>query len=109
MKKVIIRNLDNKQIDSFCMNDPYQLIEERILKNYYGKSERLENGVNLPADYTISIEDIDESEINKDWLKNRLEEYPTMNDFLNAFFDGGESALEELQQKRLLVKEKYPK
>jgi hypothetical protein len=32
-----------------------------------------------------------------------------MEEFMNAYFDGGEAALTALQAKRLLVKQKYPK
>lgn len=39
-------------------------------------------------------------------LKSRISEYPSVGEFLNAYFDGG---LEELKAKRLEVKAKYPK
>lgn len=40
---------------------------------------------------------------------NRRREYPTPEEFMNAFFDGGQTALDALQAKRLEVKQKYPK
>lgn len=65
----------------------------------------------LPAEYTIEIENLEE---NPQWLleqaiqKRRLE-YPSAEEFLNAFFDGGDEALEALKNKRLEIKAKYPK
>ena len=65
----------------------------------------------LPAEYEIVIENLEE---NPQWLleqaiqKRRLE-YPSAEEFLNAFFDGGDEALEALKNKRLQIKSKYPK
>lgn len=68
-----------------------------------------ENKVKLKAQYTIEILDISyEHELNQ-VINNRKSEYPTMEEFLNAYFDGGEIAVQELQNKRLEVKAKYPK
>lgn len=65
--------------------------------------------VKLKAEYTIEIEDISyEHELNQCMVK-RKSEYPTMEEFLNAYFDGGEVAVQALQAKRLEVKQKYPK
>ena len=65
--------------------------------------------VKLKAEYSIEIDDISfEYELNE-VITKRKSEYPTMEEFLNAYFDGGEAAILELQQKRLEVKAKYPK
>lgn len=65
--------------------------------------------VKLKAEYTIDIEDISyEHELNQ-CMSNRKASYPTMEEFLNAYFDGGEVAVQALQAKRLEVKQKYPK
>lgn len=53
------------------------------------------------------IEIIDEE--LEDCLKKRKEEYPSPFDFMNAFFDGNEESIKQLQEKRLAIKAKYPK
>jgi hypothetical protein len=68
-----------------------------------------EHKVKLKAEYTIEIEDISfEYELNE-VISKRKSEYPTMEEFMNAYFDGGEIAVQELQNKRLRIKAKYPK
>lgn len=42
-------------------------------------------------------------------IAKRIAEYPTPSDFLNAYFDGKEEALHDLELKRLAIKAKYPK
>jgi len=42
-------------------------------------------------------------------LEKRRQEYPQLGHFLNAFFDGGANAIEDLKQARLAIKAKYPK
>ena len=42
------------------------------------------------------------------WLKNRLEEYPSLQDCIHALLDGGDT-LTDLQAARQAVKDKYPK
>jgi hypothetical protein len=63
----------------------------------------------LPAEYTVEITDISAEHALEECIFKRKSEYPSAEEFLNAFFDGGEVALAELQAKRLLVKAKYPK
>ena len=65
--------------------------------------------VKLKAEYTIEIIDITAEHDLQECIKNRKSEYPTMEEFLNAYFDGGEVAVQALQQKRLLIKQKYKK
>jgi hypothetical protein len=68
-----------------------------------------EHKVKLKAEYTIEIEDITyEYELNE-VISKRKSEYPTMEEFMNAYFDGGEVAVQDLQNKRLGIKAKYPK
>lgn len=83
---------------------------------FFGLPERPEldaegnpTGVMLPAEYTVEITDITAEHDLKECLKNRKAEYPTPEEFMNAFFDGGDQAVAELQVKRLAVKAKYPK
>lgn len=65
--------------------------------------------VKLKAEYIIEIVDISQEHALKECIANRKAEYPTMEEFLNAYFDGGEVAVQELQAKRLAIKAKYPK
>lgn len=65
--------------------------------------------VKLKAEYTIEIIDITAEHALEECIKNRKAEYPTMEEFLNAYFDGGEVAVQALQAVRLAVKAKYPK
>lgn len=65
--------------------------------------------VKLKPEYTIEIVDITQEHALKECIANRKAEYPTMEEFLNAYFDGGEVAVQALQAQRLAVKAKYPK
>ena len=42
------------------------------------------------------------------WLKNRLEQYPSLQDCIHALLDGGDT-LTDLQAARQAVKDAYPK
>lgn len=65
--------------------------------------------VKLKAEYSVEIVDISEEwKLYKCVEKRRLE-YPSPEEFLNVFFDGGSAELEALKQKRLAVKAKHPK
>ena len=44
----------------------------------------------------------------EDWKRNRQAEYPNHNDCIHALLDGGDT-LTDLQAKRTIIKEKYPK
>lgn len=134
MKKVsIIRK--NGSSAGAEMLDPSQWLADGIAGNWWGKPERwvlhkdesmsesydeadvLEEKievdemrsvkmVKLKAEYTIEIEDISKEHELREVIAKRVAEYPSAAEFLNAFFDGG---LEELREKRLAVKAKYPK
>ena len=65
--------------------------------------------VKLRAEYTIEIEDITYEHDLAECIANRVSEYPRPEEFMNAFFDGGQDALDELQALRLAIKAKYPK
>ena len=49
-----------------------------------------------------------DDEAQNGWLKNRLEEYPSLQDCIHALLDGGDT-LTDLQELRQAVKNKYPK
>jgi hypothetical protein len=62
-----------------------------------------------PQYLTFEVRDISfECELRK-VIELRKSEYPTFEEFLNAFFDESESGIEKLRQKRIEVKLKYPK
>lgn len=91
-------------------------ILERLTELGHGLPERPEldqdgnpTGNIIPADYTVEITDITYEYQLQECIANRKAEYPTMEQFLNAYFDGGESAVQALQAQRLAVKQKYPK
>jgi len=44
----------------------------------------------------------------KDWERNRLEQYPSLQDCIHALLDGGDT-LTDLQAQRQAVKDTYPK
>jgi hypothetical protein len=44
----------------------------------------------------------------KEWERNRLKEYPSLQDCIHALLDGGDT-LTDLQAARQLVKDTYPK
>lgn len=65
MKKVIIKNMAGVQTHGADMEDPTQWIADCVAQNVWGLPERQEldemgepTGVILPAEYTITIEDI---------------------------------------------------
>ena len=65
--------------------------------------------VKLKAEYTIEIVDISKEHALQECIAKRKAEYPTMEEFLNTFFDGSEEDMQALHAKRLAVKDKYPK
>jgi hypothetical protein len=65
--------------------------------------------VRLRAEYTVEVQDITAEHELAQVIASRKAEYPSAEEFLNAFFDGGQAALDALQAQRLAVKAKYPK
>lgn len=65
--------------------------------------------VKLRAEYTVEIEDITAEVKLAEVLAKRKAEYPTIEDFMDAWFDGGQQGLNQLKAKRESVKAKYPK
>lgn len=63
----------------------------------------------LRADYVLEIVDISSDHAMKECIGKRKAEYPTPEEFMNAYFDGGPEALGVLHMKRLEIKAKYPK
>lgn len=65
--------------------------------------------VKLKAEYTVEIQDISLQYQLSQCIQSRKAEYPSPEDFMNAYFDGGQAGLDALQELRLAVKAKYPK
>jgi len=84
------------------VNDANEVVQEAI-------PAMMKKEVKLKAEYTVEIEDISAQVALENCMAARKAEYPTAEEFLNAFFDGGEAALTALQAKRLLVKQRHPK
>lgn len=84
------------------MNDAGEIVQEAI-------PAVLKKHVKLRAEYTVEIMDVSAELALSQCIASRKAEYPSPEDFLNAYFDGDESALDQLQAARLIVKAKYPK
>lgn len=88
--------------------DPADVIAEEDRPSPVDPSQ-LEHWVKLRADYTVEVQDITVEWETSEAIRKRKAEYPSPEDFMNAFFDGGQSALDDLQALRLVIKAKYPK
>lgn len=66
-------------------------------------------GHGSPEDYTIEVEDISHEHAMAQCLAARKAAYPSPEEFMNAFFDGGQDSLNALQLKRLEIKAAHPK
>lgn len=62
-----------------------------------------------PEESTIEIIDITYEHALEQCIAARKAAYPSPEEFLHAFFDGGQDALNALQEKRLAVKAAHPK
>lgn len=91
----------------------YDQDEQPTRVECWGLPERLaEDGVTiLPAEYTIESWEVvpTKEELTAKCLWQRQQEYPTPQEFMDAYFDGGQGALDALAAKRQAVKAKYPK
>ena len=96
MKKLIIKFADQILIQHTGPEaDLLKWLEEE--KNKY------------PIGATVEIWDYSYEYELAECISRRMSEYPSPAEFLNAFFDGKEEALHDLELKRLAVKAKYPK
>jgi hypothetical protein len=134
MKKVIIKNNSGIELAKAEMQDPSGWIADCISNNFWGKPERwilegseevapsdiletevrdeygeLKTYIKVKAEYTIEITDVTFDHALQECIQNRIRAYPSPEEFLNAFFDGPEIALDLLRQRRYEVKAKYPK
>ena len=121
MKKVTIKNLAGVHTHGANFEDPTAWIAECVASNAWGLPERPEldaegnpTGVILPAEYTISIIDLEQ---DSTWLlqqchEKRLMEYPPLGEFADAYVklqQGDSSQMEAYVLKCIEVKNKYPK
>jgi hypothetical protein len=116
MKKVIVKNLEGVQTHGAEMEDPTAWIADCEASCAWGvpthpelDADGKETGVIIPANYTVEIVDITAEHELAQVIAARKAEYPTPEEFMNAYFDGGPSALGVLMGKRLEIKAKYPK
>ena len=84
------------------VNDANEVVQEAI-------PAVMKKEVKLKAEYSVEIVDISAQVALENCMAARKAEYPTAEEFLNAFFDGGEAGLEALRAKRLAIKQKHPK
>jgi hypothetical protein len=99
MQRVVIKSLSGVQIAGAEMADPTDWIAECEARGYWGEE----------GSYTVEVTDISAEVALADCIASRKTEYPSAEEFLNAFFDGGDAALEALKAQRLAIKAKYPK
>ena len=84
------------------------VLDEAGVEVFPAQPEVSQKFVKLRSTYTIEITELG-IEYQKEIIRNkRKAEYPDPTDFLDAYFDGNQEALAELQAKRLEVKAKYP-
>lgn len=93
-------------------HNPADVLETEQREMQPAKDEQpaiMQEFVKLRAEYQIEITDITAEHALQQALAARKAEYPSAEEFLNAFFDGGDEALEQLRQRRLAIKAKHPK
>ena len=90
-------------IKSLQPNAEFVLVEDEI-------TEWHSEDITQPTDEAIATEQARlQAEYDaKDWQRNRLEHYPSLQDCIHALLDGGDT-LTDLQAARQLVKDTYPK
>ncbi len=60
------------------------------------------------ADIQAKLDELQAIEDAKQYQRDRLEEYPSLQDCIHALLDGGDT-LTDLQAQRQAIKDKYPK
>lgn len=67
------------------------------------------NKSSYPQDAIAEYHEISYKDELEECFYKRKNEYPSPEEFMNAWFDGGTQAIHDLELKRLSVKAKYPK
>jgi len=93
------------------LEEKVEEVPHSVVASEDGESQivQTQKWVKLKAEYTVEIEDITAQHELEQVIAKRKAEYPSAEEFLNAYFDGGQAALDALQAARLAVKAKYPK
>jgi hypothetical protein len=99
MKQVIVKNLLGEQIAGAKMEDPSAWIAECEEHRFWGEA----------GSYSVEVVDISHEHALEECIAARKAAYPTPEEFMNAFFDGGEQAIEIMRQVRLTIKAAHPK
>lgn len=99
MKQVTIKNLVGEVIAGAKMEDPSTWIAECEEHGFWGEA----------GSYSVEVVDISHEHALEECIAARRAAYPNPEEFLHAFFDGGQDALNALQEKRLAVKAAHPK
>ena len=60
------------------------------------------------SDIQTKLDELQAIEDDKQYQRDRLAEYPSLQDCIHALLDGGDT-LTDLQTKRTAIKDKYPK
>ena len=60
------------------------------------------------SDIETKINEVENEHNAEEWKRNRQAEYPNHEDCIHALLDGGDT-LTDLQAKRTVIKNKYPK
>lgn len=97
--------------DADVLEEKVEEVPHSVVASEDGQSQivQIQKWVKLKAEYTVEIEDITAQHALAEVIAKRVAEYPSAEEFLNAYFDGGQAALDALQATRLAVKAKYPK
>lgn len=103
MKKILLTTSSSQNMIFEDIDDPVQFLSVSLRQDILKEATSiqildLDTDQDITPQYALQI-----------CILKRVSDYPTPADFLNAFFDGGQAALDELQAKRLAIKAKYPK
>jgi len=99
MKQVIVRNLVGIQTHGAEMEDPSAWIADCEQHQFWG----------VPGSYSVEVLDISHEHAMEECIAARKAAYPSPEEFMNAYFDGGEQAIEVLRHIRLTIKAAHPK
>lgn len=99
MKKVIFKNKHGFVFNEIQDEDPTEKIKKEL------EDQERDGGIGI----TFEVFDISYDYALNECYQKRLAEYPTIQEFLDAYLDGNKSDMDALRAKRLEIKVKYPK
>lgn len=138
MHKVTVKNKKGDVLSVAKVENPSAYISSIVALNVFGKPERWckdsneysrsdilelkdifkkeldgsrthELWVRLKAEYIIESIDVTYEHNLNLCIESRKKEYPSLEEFMHTYFDGGKKGLDALKEKRKKVKAKYPK